>query len=284
MKVHAQKIGLIAGAGDLPVLLAQHCRDAGIPLHVSRITGMSDKRLASFAGSECALASFGERMKALKADHVGSIVFAGLVARPDFASLKPDWRGALALPRIVAEMGKGDDALLRAVLNEFERDGFKVIGADDILHDLLAPLGLITGAAPTASQQADIERGLDVTAQMGLLDIGQSAVVCEGLVLAVEAQEGTDRMLARVAELNPEIRGTPDKRRGVLVKRAKPQQERRIDLPTIGVRTIEGAAKAGLAGVVVEAGGALIIDKASIIAACQEIGMFLIGADVEGPS
>jgi UDP-2,3-diacylglucosamine hydrolase len=278
-----KKIGLIAGAGDLPVLLAQHCRDAGIPLHVSRITGMSDSRLRNFAGGESPIASFGERMKALKADNVDTIVFAGLVSRPDLQTLKPDWRGAMALPRIMAEMGKGDDALLRAVLSEFERDGFKIIGADEVLHDLLAPVGLMAGAAPSASQQADIDTALRVTAQLGLLDVGQGAVVCDGLVLAVEAQEGTDRMLARVADLSTDIRGTKDKRRGVLVKRAKPQQERRVDLPTIGLRTIEGAAKAGLVGVVVEAGGALIIDKASVVAACQEAGMFLLGFEVASP-
>jgi UDP-2,3-diacylglucosamine hydrolase len=274
------KLGLIAGAGDLPVLLAQHCRDAGIPLHVSRITGMSDARLKDFMGGESAIASFGERMKALKADNVDTIVFAGLVSRPDLQSLKPDWRGAMALPRIMAEMGKGDDALLRAVLNEFERDGFKIIGADEVLHDLLAPAGMMAGAAPNASQQSDIDTALHVTAELGLLDVGQGAVVCDGLVLAVEAQEGTDRMLARVSDLSTDIRGSKDKRRGVLVKRAKPQQERRVDLPTIGLRTIEGAAKAGLVGVVVEANGALIIDKASVIAACQEAGMFLMGVDV----
>ena len=275
-----KKLGLIAGGGDLPVLLAQHCRDAGIPLHVSRITGMSDPRLKNYMGGESPIASFGKRMKALKADNVDTIVFAGLVSRPDLQTLKPDWRGAMALPRIMAEMGKGDDALLRAVLNEFERDGFKIIGADDVLQDLLAPVGLMTGTAPSESQQHDVETGLRVTAQLGALDIGQGAVVCDGLVLAVEAQEGTDRMLARVAELSTDIRGTKGKRRGVLVKRAKPQQERRVDLPTIGLRTIEGAAKAGLAGVVVEAGGALIIDKPSVIAACQEAGIFLLGAEV----
>ena len=275
-----KKLGLIAGGGDLPVLLAQHCRDAGIPLHVSRITGMSDPRLTNYHGGESAIASFGERMKALKADNVDTIVFAGLVSRPDIQTLKPDWRGAMALPRIIAEMGKGDDALLRAVLNEFERDGFKIIGADDVLKDLLAPVGLLAGVAPNNGQQRDMEKALHVTAQLGLLDIGQGAVVCDGLVLAVEAQEGTDRMLARVADLSTDIRGTKASRRGVLVKRAKPQQERRVDLPTIGMRTIEGAAKAGLAGVVVEAGGALIIDKPSVIAGCQEAGMFLIGIEV----
>jgi UDP-2,3-diacylglucosamine hydrolase len=280
MMLAPKKLGIIAGGGDLPVLLAQHCRDAGIPLHVSRITGMSDPRLKSFAGGESPIASFGERMKALRADNVDTIVFAGLVSRPDLQTLKPDWRGAMALPRIMAEMGKGDDALLRAVLSEFERDGFKIIGADEVLHSLLAPAGLMAGAAPSESQQADIDTALHVTAQLGLLDIGQGAIVCNGLVLAVEAQEGTDRMLARVADLSTDIRGTKNRRCGVLVKRAKPQQERRVDLPTIGLRTIEGAAKAGLAGVIVEAGGALIIDKASVIGVCQEAGMFLLGVEV----
>ena len=149
-----------------------------------------------------------------------------------------------------------------------------------LFRSLLAPVGMMAGAAPSASQQNDVETALKVTAQLGLLDVGQGAVVCDGLVLAVEAQEGTDRMLARVADLSPDIRGTPAKRRGVLVKRAKPQQERRVDLPTIGLRTIEGAAKAGLIGVVVEAGGALIIDKLNVIAACQEAGMFLMGVEV----
>ncbi|MEN9855682.1 MAG: hypothetical protein RL186_1691 [Pseudomonadota bacterium] len=277
-----RKLGLIAGGGDLPVLLAQHCHDAGLPLHVSRITGMSDPRLKAFMGSDVPLASFGERMKALRADGVDTLVFAGLVARPDLSSLKPDWRGAMALPRLIPEMAKGDDALLRAVLHEFERDGFKVIGADDVLEELLAPRGLMAGAAPTQRQQEDVEHGLAVAAQLGLLDIGQGCVVVEGLVLAVEAQEGTDRMLARVADLSVDIRGTKSNRRGVLVKRAKPQQERRVDLPTIGLRTIEGAAKAGLAGVVVEAGGTLLIDKDAIVAACQEAGLFLLGADVSG--
>ena len=282
--MHREKIGLIAGAGDLPVLLAQHCCDGAIPLHVSRINGMSDPRLKNYPGSDCALASFGARMKALKADHVNKIVFAGLVSRPDFQSLIPDARGALALPRIMKEMGKGDDALLRAVLGEFERDGFQIIGADDLLTDLLAPTGLIVGATLSQSQQIDMEIGLRVTEQMGLLDIGQGAIVCDRLVLAVEAQEGTDRMLARVAELSTDIRGTLKNRRGVLVKRAKPQQERRVDLPTIGLRTIEGAAKAGLVGVVVEAGGALIIDKPSVISACREMGIFLLGVQVASKS
>ena len=278
------KLGIIAGAGDLPVLLAQHCRDSGMPVHVSRIKGMCDPRLTLFPGSECALANFGERMKALKVDGVDALVFAGLVNRPDFSTLKPDLRGALALPRIMAEMRKGDDALLRAVLAEFEREGFAIVGTDEVLANLLAEVGLIAGAEPTEAQLEDANKAMTIAAEIGRLDIGQGAIVVDGLVLAVEAQEGTDRMLARVYDLSTHIRGTKAARRGVLAKRAKPDQERRVDLPTIGVKTVEGASKAGLAGIVVEAGGALIIDRNNVIAAAEEAGLFILGVQVDTQS
>ena len=278
------KLGIIAGAGDLPVLLAQHCRDSGMPVHVSRIKGMCDPRLTLFPGSECALANFGERMKALKADGVDALVFAGLVNRPDFSTLKPDLRGALALPRIMAEMRKGDDALLRAVLAEFEREGFAIVGTDEVLANLLAEVGLIAGAEPTEAQLEDANKAMTIAAEIGRLDIGQGAIVVDGLVLAVEAQEGTDRMLARVYDLSTHIRGTKAARCGVLAKRANPDQERRVDLPTIGVKTVEGASKAGLAGIVVEAGGALIIDRNNVIAAAEEAGLFILGVQVDPQS
>jgi hypothetical protein len=255
-----------------------------MPVHVSRIKGMCDPRLTLFPGSECALANFGERMKALKVDGVDALVFAGLVNRPDFSTLKPDLRGALALPRIMAEMRKGDDALLRAVLAEFEREGFAIVGTDEVLANLLAEVGLIAGAEPTETQLEDANKAMTIAADIGRLDIGQGAIVVDGLVLAVEAQEGTDRMLARVYDLSTHIRGTKAARRGVLAKRAKPDQERRVDLPTIGVKTVEGASKAGLAGIVVEAGGALIIDRNNVIAAAEEAGLFILGVQVDTQS
>jgi DUF1009 family protein len=278
------KLGIIAGAGDLPVLLAHHCQEAGIAVHVSRIKGLSDARLNVFPGMECGLARVGERVKALKADKVDALVFAGLVNRPDLKTLKPDMRGAVALTRIVPEMSKGDDALLRAVLSEFEREGFKIIGTDEVLAELLATEGLIAGQVPTPAQSQDCEKAFAFAGEIGRLDIGQGVVVVDGLVLAVEAQEGTDRMLARVLDLSSHLRGTKSERRGVLAKRAKPNQERRVDLPTIGVKTVEGAAKAGLAGIVVEAGGALIIDKTHVIAAAEEAGLFILGLAVDGHS
>lgn len=270
------KIGLIAGDGDLPVRLAEHCIASGIPLHVSRIDGMSDARLSDFAGSSHGIAAIGERIKALKADQVDTVVFAGNVRRPDFASLKPDFRGALALPRIIAEARKGDDALLTAIMDEFVKEGFKVAGAEDILASLLAQAGVLGAVIPTAEHWDDIQKAAHVAAEIGRLDIGQAVAVANGLILAVEAQEGTDALLARVAGLPGNIRGTPTARLGVLLKCPKPQQERRIDLPTIGLATLEGAARAGLAGIAVEADGALVMDRPVLVAAADEAGMFIV--------
>jgi hypothetical protein len=143
--------------------------------------------------------------------------------------------------------------------------------------DLLAQPGAWGAVAPNPQQQKDIASAAKIAAAIGSYDVGQGVVVCDGIVLAVEAQEGTDAMLRRVSELPMTVRGTPEARRGVLVKRPKPIQERRIDLPTMGVRTIEGAAKAGLAGVAVEAGGALVVRRDEVIAAADRAGVFVVG-------
>jgi UDP-2,3-diacylglucosamine hydrolase len=272
-----RKLGLIAGDGDLPVRLAEHCRAAGIPLHVSRITGMTDPRLATWPGREHGIASIGERIKSLKADGVDALVFAGNVRRPDFQALKPDARGVMALPRIMSEARKGDDALLRAVLDEFARDGFRILGVEDVLEDLLAPAGPLGTLPVPDNVRDDLRKAADIADQIGRMDIGQGVVVARGLVLAVEAQDGTDRMLAHVAELPAALRGAPGARAGLLLKRPKPGQERRIDLPTIGLATVEGAARAGLAGIAVEAGAALVMDRAAAVRAADEAGLFIVG-------
>jgi hypothetical protein len=271
------KLGIIAGDGDLPVRLAEHCRAAGIPVHISRITGMSDARLAGWPGREHPVSAFSDRVRSLKADGVDAIVFAGYVRRPDLGSLKADLRDALVLTRIIAAAPKGDEALLRVIVDEFARSGFTVVGADDVLADLIAPAGLLGAVAPDGAARSDIAKAAGLASTIGALDIGQGVVVARGLVLAVEAQEGTDRMLARVAELPAALRGTPDARAGVLLKRAKPQQERRIDLPTIGLATVEGAARAGLAGIAIEAGASLVMDRAAIVHAADEAGLFILG-------
>ena len=272
-----RKLGIIAGGGELPVVLAEHMAATQRPYFVARIAPMADPALEKHPGAAHGLGAMGARMDAMREAGCDAVVLLGQVARPDLKTLQLDEVARSMLPAILAAMPHGDDALLRAVLSEHEKAGFRVVGAEQAMSDLLAQQGAWGAIAPNAAQLADITKAAKVAAASGAFDIGQGVVVCDGLVLAVEAQEGTDAMLRRVAELPTTIRGTQQARRGVLLKRPKPIQERRIDLPTIGVRTIEGAANAGLAGVAVEAQGALAVRRADIIAAANRAGIFVYG-------
>jgi DUF1009 family protein len=179
----------------------------------------------------------------------------------------------------VAAAREGDDALLRYLLRQFENAGFQVVGAHDVAAGLLLAAGSAGRVAPDPTSQADLEQGFAVADALGALDIGQAVVVARGLVLAVEAQEGTDAMLRRCAELPAAIRGSPGQRLGVLVKRPKPGQERRMDLPVVGLSTVQLAAAAGLAGIAGEAGGLLVLDKPGTVEAADRLGLFLHGVE-----
>jgi UDP-2,3-diacylglucosamine hydrolase len=272
-----EPLGLIAGLGDLPVAIAENAMATGQGVHVLRLKGFEEPRLAAYPGSVVGLGEIGAVISRLRAAGCKDLVFAGIVKRPNFSDLKLDLKGAALLPRVLSEARKGDDALLRVLVNEFEKNGFNVIGSEKAHASLLAPSGLIAGAQPSEASLADLEIAARVAAASGALDIGQACVVCDGLVLAVEAQEGTDEMLRRCANLPETIRGREGARRGVLVKRPKPEQERRIDLPTTGVSTVELAAAAGLAGIGIEAGGALMLNRPAMIEAAESLGLFLYG-------
>ncbi len=272
-------LGLIAGLGDLPVAVAENAVATGQGVYVLRLKGFEEPRLAAYPGAVIGLGEIGKLFALLKDAGCKDVLFAGIVKRPNFKDLKLDLRGAALLPKVLAEAGKGDDALLRLLVKEVERQGFKVIGSDAAHAALLAPSGLVAGPAPSVTEMSDIARGAHVVAALGDLDIGQGCVVCEGLVLAVEAQEGTDAMLDRCAALPEPIRGTIAERRGVLVKRPKPAQERRIDMPTVGISTIEKVAAAGLAGLAIEAGGALMLGRTEMQAAAERLGVFIYGFD-----
>lgn len=275
------KLGLIAGGGALPVEIATHCQRAGRPFFVVRLKGSAGPELARFAGAEVGIAELGKCIKALKRAGCKSVCFAGEVMRPDFRALAPDLRGLRALPGILAAARKGDDALLRALLGEFEKEGFTVEGAHEVMGDLAIPAGALGRHKPTAEQMGDITRALEVARTIGRLDVGQGAVVCDGLVLAVEAQEGTDAMLRRVGELPPAIRGAPEAPRGVLAKAPKPIQDTKVDLPTIGLGTIRRAAEVGLAGIAGEAGGLIVLDREAVIRMADELGLFIVGVEAK---
>ncbi len=272
------KLGLVAGGGELPVALADACTAAGRPLFVLRLRSFADPAvLARFPGADVGIAELGRIFALLRRERCGAVCLAGQVRRPDFSALKPDLRGLRSLPAAVAAARKGDDALLRFLVAEFEGEGFVVEGADQVHAGLTLPMGPLGRHAAMPEHQADLAQALAVAQAIGALDIGQAAVVVDGVVLAVEAQEGTDAMLARCLGLPDALRGTAEVRRGVLVKWPKPMQERRVDLPTLGAATIVGAAAAGLAGVAGEAGGLLVLQRAEVIAIADRLGLFVTG-------
>ena len=216
------------------------------------------------------LGEAGRGLQILKEEGVEELVMAGPVRRPTLADLRPDWRTA----RFFARLGLralGDDGLLRAVVAELESDGFRVVGLHDILDDILADDGVWGRLSPDPMADADIAHGMKVARGLGALDVGQAVVVQQGIVLGVEAVEGTDALLRRCADLRRQGGG------GVLVKISKPGQERRVDLPTIGVATVAAAAAAGLAGIAVEAGATVVVDRPATVAAADAAGLFLVG-------
>lgn len=264
-------LGIIAGQGGLPRLIIAHCRSIGRPVFIVAINGQTDETVyADVPHVTAELGQAGKIIESLKNFGAREIVMAGALRRPSFSELKPDWRGAKLLARGLLQAG-GDDALLRLVTQELESEGFRVVGAHDIIAALLAPEGVWTCAAPDEAAQSDIKRGIEVTSTLGALDVGQCAIVQQGIVLGVEAAEGTDALITRCAGLRRAGVG------GVLVKLAKPKQDRRADLPTIGVDTVRAAAAAGLRGIAVEAAATLVIDRAACVAAADSAGLFLCG-------
>jgi DUF1009 family protein len=278
------KLGLVAGGGLLPVEIFNACQGAGRPVFVARLRDMADPFFADVDGVDIGVAEFGKLFKAFKTARCDAVCLAGRVSRPDFAKLKPDLRSLAMLPALAAAAGKGDDALLRVIVQEFEREGFRVEGADQIVRRLTLSEGPIGAHAPAADHGRDIDRAMQAARALGALDIGQAAVSVRGVVLAVEAQEGTDAMLRRCADLPAALRGTADAPAGVLAKAPKPIQERRVDLPTIGPDTVMAAAQAGLAGIVGEVGSLLVVDRPAVIAAADELGLFVYGLPPQPPS
>lgn len=275
----AARLGLIAGGGALPLSVAARCEAEGRPLFVVRLNGFADPHLARYPGIAAGMAEIGRILSALKAADCGAVCFAGMVNRPDFKTLKPDLKGATLLPGIIAAATRGDDALLRKILSVFEAEGYAIEGADDILGGDSLPAGALGAVTPTDAQLSDLKKALHVAEKAGELDIGQGAVVCDGLVLAVEAQEGTDAMLMRVAGLPADLRGKTGAPRGALGKAPKPIQDLRVDMPVIGARTLELAAMAGLAGVGGVAGKLILIDRTALIATADRLGLFVWGED-----
>ncbi len=268
----AEKLGILAGRGDLPKRIVNQCVKEGRPFHIIAFKNQTDEDLvAGHPHDWVRLGAGGKSLEILKAQGVTTLVMAGRIKRPSMAALRPDgWTLKLFAKAGVAAFG--DDGLLSKIISTLEDDeGFRFVAPHDILSDLLASKGLYTKTSPDELAQQDVKKAFEMAHAIGELDIGQAVVVQDGLVIAVEAIEGTDKMLERVSEVSREGPG------GVLVKAKKPNQERRADLPTIGLATVQNAHKAGLRGIAVEANGALIIDQDAVVSEADKLGLFLMG-------
>lgn len=267
-------LGILAGGGTLPIQLAAACRASGRPVFAVALKGHADPALLGHIPHKTLrLGAAGAILAALRGAGCRELVLIGAIRRPALASLRPDPAGARLLARVGRAAFAGDDGLLRAVIRVLEEEGFAIRAAQDFLPALLAPPGLLTRAAPDAAARADIARGVAVARALGAADAGQGCVIQQGLVLALEAIEGTDAMLARAGTL---ARPGPG---GVLVKLAKPGQEQRADLPTLGPSTVRAAAAAGLRGIAYAAGASLLADRDALVAAADAAGLFLLGLD-----
>ncbi len=270
-------LGIIAGGGELPIAVAEAAMAAGRNVFVLALKGSADDGVSRFSHEWNTLGEVGRAMKLLRAHGVSEVLLAGKVARPRFSEVKLDAKGVMVLPKVLSAARKGDDALLRCMVSLFEDEGFKAIGVAEAAPALLAGEGVLGRIKPDEDDLADIAVAVKVVRAMGALDIGQAVAVCAGLVLAVEAAEGTDRMVARVGELPEAIRGVPGRPKGVLVKAPKPLQDGKTDLPVIGTDTVKNVAAVGLSGIAIEAGAAIVMNRAGVIKAADEAGIFVLG-------
>jgi UDP-2,3-diacylglucosamine hydrolase len=271
-------LGIIAGGGPLPCVLADAAASRGLELHIVGIRGEAREEIERFPHTWMKWGEVGKLFSALDDKGCRDLVIIGGVTRPDLANVKFDLGAIRNLPFLVSlGMGGGDDHVLSSIVRFLESKGYRVHGAGDVAPELLAGPGRLGDRAPSADDKADIAMGLKVVGALGRLDVGQAAVVVKGHVLAVEAAEGTDAMLARCAELRSSGRTRRHARAGVLVKAPKPGQEERVDLPTIGPETVRKAAAAGLAGIAVAAGQVLMAERAATIEAANQNGLFLVG-------
>ena len=275
------KIAIVAGSGQLPIDLAMHLRDEGISPLVVMVEGEAAPELAEFEHETITLEEFARFLPMLRRHKVTHAVFAGGIGRrPRLRDLKLTFAFLTLIPRALMALKRGDDGLLRTISGMVESQGIKVVGAHEIMPDLLASAGAMTKAVPTKRDFADIRAAEEAARAIGLLDIGQAAVAIGGRAIALEGIEGTEGLLERVKGLRSHGRIAGHKR-GVLVKCSKPGQEERLDLPAIGPQTVRAAHEAGLAGIAIEAGRSLVLDCGKLVEEADRHGMFVFGLSPE---
>jgi UDP-2,3-diacylglucosamine hydrolase len=273
-----EPLAIICGGGSFPGAVADAVARSGRRPVMFGLKGWADAAVIErYAHHWIPIGQAGRFFRLARGENCRDVLFIGTVLRPPISQLRLDWQTIKAMPGLFRAYRGGDDRLISAVARIAESGGLRVVGVKDVAPEVLIPEGVLSRAQPSARDQADIAHALKLIATLGPFDVGQAAVVAAGHVLAVEAAEGTDHMLARIAALREERRVTTPLGVGVLVKAPKPAQDRRFDLPSIGPRTIENAARAGLAGVAVTAGLTMIAEPEQVTAAADRAGIFFVG-------
>jgi UDP-2,3-diacylglucosamine hydrolase len=269
-------LAIICGGGTLPFAVADAVTKHGRRVVLFAIRGWADAtRVAGYPHYWAAIGQFGAFCRLARREDCRDVVFIGSMVRPAIWQIRPDFKTLRLLPRIFGMFRGGDDHLLKGVAAIFEEHGFRLVGAHAVAPEILMPEGVLGHERPNERDRADIAKGLALLNAASPFDVGQAVVVADARVLAIEAAEGTDRMLARIAELRQN--GRIASGRGVLVKAAKRNQDRRLDLPSIGPQTVEGAARAGLAGIAVVAGSTIVAEPVQIGATADRAGLFVLG-------
>ena len=273
-----EPVAIICGGGSFPAAVAEAVARSGRRPVMLGIEGWADRDVVErYAHRWVALGQAGRLLRLARVEGCREAVFIGTVLRPPLARIRLDWQTLRALPRLVRAFRGGDDRLLKGVADIIEEGGLRIVGLETVAPEIFVPEGVLAHCQPTDRDRIDIARALEVIAALGPFDVGQAAIVADNHVLAVEAAEGTDNMLTRIAEMRRQRRVTSRLGTGVLVKAPKPGQDRRFDLPAIGPQTVENVARAGLAGIAVTAGSTLIAAPTDVIAAADRANIFLVG-------
>ena len=275
---HEGPLGIICGSGSIPLAVAAAVERRGRRVMLFALRGLVDARaVAAYPHCWIAIGQFGRFRRLARAEGCRDLVLVGGLVRPAIRQVRLDWATLVEMPRIIRAFRGGDDHLLTGIGRILEGDGFRLLGAHEVAPDITAPSGALGRHRPDAGAAADIARGFEMLAAMSPFDVGQAVVIGKGHVLAVEAAEGTDSMLQRVAALREAGRIRLPRGVGVLVKAPKQRQDRRFDLPSIGPDTVLHAAQAGLAGIAIVAGGTILAEPQRLVEAADANGLFVLG-------
>jgi DUF1009 family protein len=278
-RARARPLAILCGGGDFPLQVARAAEADGRPFVLIGIVGAADARIEAFSHFWVRIGEVGKLFRALKEREIAEIAIVGAMTRPELADLGLDWGALKRLGGIASLFRGGDNHLLTGVARFFENEGVAVVGVHEIAPQLLASKGVLGALAPSAQAEADARQGAALLEALSPFDAGQAAVVAQGRVLAIEAAEGTDAVLERVAQLRGVKRLRFKGPAGVLIKAPKRGQDLRLDMPAVGPKTIEWAKRAELEGIALAAGRVLVADPQGFARAADEAGLFVFGLE-----